>query len=71
MNNIEEKLDILIKMVERIERRLNIIEESCTGMDSHINFVNGVYGTVKSPLNFILNRVSFGSQSRLELPDID
>lgn len=51
IESIERKVDlILFKMDE------NIIK-SCDKMENHINFVNGVYTTVKVPLNYISNKI--------------
>ena len=58
MEEINEKLDKIIHKLELIENRLGIIEESCSEMGNHINFVNNVYSTVRTPLDFILNQVS-------------
>jgi archaellum component FlaC len=69
-NNLENKLDIIISKLERIEKRLDIIENSCDGMDNHIGFVNGIYTTVRNPLSFLLNRINRiqGNNSNLSLP---
>ena len=60
-----EKLDKILKEVEEIKKILNRlldksedIEESCKGMDSHIDFVNNVYSTLRAPLDWITNKVS-------------
>ena len=42
-------------------------------MGSHIDFVNGVYATVKVPLNYLSNKIHklanpFGSPKELPLP---
>ena len=57
--SIEQKLDIIISKLENIETKLNIVEQSCNGMDSHIGFINNVYNTVRSPVDFILERISY------------
>ena len=38
-------------------------------MDNHISFVDGVYSTVRKPLEFIVNRLPFQSRSQ-SLPEI-
>jgi archaellum component FlaC len=70
-NEINEKLDKIIIKLENIERKLNIVEESCNGMDNHINFVHGVYSVVRSPLDFIVNQVGRlnGQRTTLALPE--
>ena len=60
-----EKLDKILKEVKDIKKILNRlldksedIEESCKGMDSHIDFINNVYSTLRAPLDWITNKVS-------------
>lgn len=69
--NIENKLDIIIKKLENIEKKLDIVETSCVDMDNHINFVNGVYSIVRTPLNFIVNKISSiqGKTTQQALPE--
>jgi hypothetical protein len=56
--NDTQKLDMILHKLECIEKKLNIVEESCNGMDTHITFINGVYNTLKSPLDFVVKRIS-------------
>tara|TARA_B100001094_G_C17709623_1_gene566656 strand:+ start:125 stop:337 length:213 start_codon:yes stop_codon:yes gene_type:complete len=53
----EDKLDIILKKLENIEKKLGIVEESCEGMDNHIKFIEGAYNTLRSPLDYIVNRI--------------
>ena len=71
MEKNNENLDKIIHKLERIEHKLNIVEESCNGMDHHINFINNVYTTIRSPLDFIVNRISRiqGNNNILALPE--
>jgi archaellum component FlaC len=71
MEELNEKLDKIIHKLERIENRLNIVEESCNGMDNHINFVNNVYSTIRTPLDFMVNQVGRlqGMHQTLALPE--
>ena len=68
VERIEEKLDKIINLLEHNQK-------SADKMSDHIDFIDGVYNTVKSPLNTICNAVSrFTIQSNpqaqmLELPD--
>lgn len=68
LNVIEQKLDIL-------NGKINDCEESCKNMDSHIDFVENVYGTVRAPLNYInsaFNKLYSGGMisDQPELPQI-
>ena len=66
---IEEKLDKIFHTLSKIERRLDPLEESCQGMDNHIQFVEGVYTTVRSPLDFVMNRMIRPLMSRNNIED--
>jgi hypothetical protein len=67
----QDKLDLILEKLNAIEKRLDKIENSCGAMDTHIGFVDGVYTTVRTPLDFIVNKVSLlaGEHSRLILPE--
>ena len=54
MNRIESKLDILLEKFEII----NKLEPQCKKMSDHIDFVENVYDKVKSPMYYILNKIS-------------
>ena len=70
MTTVNQKLDLILEKLASIETRLARIELSCGGMDSHIGFVEGVYGTLRSPLDFISSQISRLSGSDHEsLPD--
>ena len=74
LKNLETKMDIIILILQRIENKLNEVEKSCGGMDEHINFVESVYSTVRSPLDFIVNKTKYlmnNSQSSEALPLLD
>ena len=67
----QDKLDLILEKLNAIEKRLDKIENSCGTMDTHISFVDGVYTTVRRPLDFIVNKVSLltGENNRLILPE--
>jgi len=77
----EKEWHILIDRMDTIERKLDLILQkldasvikNCDKMGSHIDFVNGVYTTVKVPLNYISNKIHklanpFGSPKELPMP---
>jgi len=67
----QEKLDLILEKLDILEKRLEKIEISCGIMDTHIGFVDGVYTTMRTPLDFIINKVSLlsGESSHLTLPE--
>jgi hypothetical protein len=56
--DIYKKLDLILEKIDRIELKLNIVEDSCNGMDTHINFINTIYNNVKIPFEFIIEKAS-------------
>lgn len=76
----EDELKHLMDRMDTIERKLDLILlkldgsiiKNCDKMGTHIDFVNGVYHTVKVPLNYISNKIHkitnpFGSHKELPL----
>lgn len=68
--NQELKLSIIInqnKMIldklDKIEKRLDIIEKSTTKMDSHIDEINSIYSNYKGCLDFITNKYEYWTSS--------
>jgi hypothetical protein len=47
-----------LETLKRIEKRLEEIDRKCDSVTAHANFVEGVYETMKAPLNFITEYVS-------------
>jgi len=66
MDDIERKLDTIMQKLDG-----NVIA-TCDKMNTHIDFVNGVYDTVKIPLNYITNtlhKMANPFSKSIELPD--
>ena len=59
--DITERLDRIENNLSEIMKQLDHIKKSGKHMDSHIDFVNSVYSTVRYPLNSIMSR--FGKKS--------
>jgi hypothetical protein len=73
MTNSQQHQQIMNR-IEEIERNLdgNVIK-SCDKMNTHIDFVNGVYDTVRMPLSYISNKFHelaspVGKSKTIELP---
>jgi len=58
LNRIETKLDALLE-------KMNISAKECNKMGEHIDFIEGIYETVKFPLSYICTKVNMfaGSNS--------
>ena len=63
--NTDQQLKELTDRITVIERKLDLILQkldgsvikNCDKMGNHIDFVNGVYATVKVPLNYISGKI--------------
>ena len=53
-----KKMDEVSRRLERIERKLGVVEETCSSMDSHIGFVEGLYTTLQSPLHYVVSSIT-------------
>lgn len=67
MDDIERKLDAILHKLD------GSVIKSCDKMNTHIDFVNGVYDTVRMPLSYISNKFHkiaspFGKSKTIELP---
>jgi len=50
-------LEIILKKLESIEQRLERIENGCSKMEGHVDFVERAYKVVRKPLNFLMDRL--------------
>lgn len=55
--DLERKMELILNKLEKLDKLENI-EENCSKMGNHINFVEAVYETVRAPLQFISNKLS-------------
>lgn len=58
MERVDRKLDAILEKLAILETRLQRLELSCRAMDSHIGFVEGVYSTVRAPMDYVASKVS-------------
>lgn len=56
LNRIEGKIDVLTQTVNRL---IHITEQNGRKMNGHIDFVENVYSTVRSPLDFFKNKLEY------------
>lgn len=67
LNSLEYKLiDLEVKLNTILELLEKDVQPNCKKMSSHIDFVDGVYETVKSPLGYICSKVSVQSGNKCE-----
>lgn len=76
MDDLADRLSKVERRLESIENKLDRIlcshertEQSCDRMNRHVDLVEGVYATVRSPLEFLRKKIA--GPSERELPLID
>ena len=63
INTLEYKVHSIEQTLIELERKINIIqtnieeniEPSCNKMNKHITFLDSIYNTAKSPIDYIVN----------------
>ena len=48
--------NLILEKLSQIEKRLDKIENSTTGMDTHIDQINSIYSNYKNCLDFVNNK---------------
>lgn len=73
-NNLIDRIDAIERKLDLILQKLDgPVIKNCDKMGTHIDFVNGVYDTVKVPLNYIskkIHRITNPMGSHKELPPL-
>lgn len=69
LNRIERKLDEITHIVRRLEHNT---EKQGEKMSNHIDFIENVYSTVRSPLDFFKKKLEYlmGGPSNSHLPEL-
>jgi hypothetical protein len=70
---IKERLDNIERIQLLILEKLNDITKSTENMDTHINFIEKTYDTVKAPLSYIKTNVErlMGISNTPTLPELE
>lgn len=64
-NIIEKKLDLILKKLEKLERDTLNNSKNCEKMSSHIDFIENVYCNLKSPLDYMREKLGFSGEKNL------
>ena len=56
LQKLNSKLDLCLEKLNDITEPIQKMENSCTHMDTHINWVENIYTLVKAPLHFMLRK---------------
>ena len=68
----QDKLDDILEKLNNIEKKLSILmekteenSENCQKMSNHIDFIEKVYSTLKSPLEYVTGKLGFSGNRQL------
>ncbi len=53
----EDKVDKILKKLQKIEERLDRVDAKCESMQNHARFVEQVYDTLRTPLDIVTNYI--------------
>lgn len=72
IDNLEKEVKHLRQDIKELINEIKKLTSSCSRMDEHITFVNGVYTTVRNPVSFMFNKVRriMGKNEEIVLPQI-
>ena len=70
---IEERLSNIENIVEFIVKNNTTVEEDCSKMREHIDFIENTYSLVRTPLSYIKTKIEYvmGRETTNELPSIE
>jgi len=70
-NHIETQISIMNNKIDTILLLLQEQQRTQRKLEDHIDFVETTYDTLKSPLNFVKDKINAitGSKTRRQLPD--
>lgn len=55
------EIQSLATQIEKLTSQIEKLTVTCGRMDNHIDFVDGVYETVRAPANYVWDKVGFGT----------
>ena len=68
---LEKKLINIENKVDNIYNLLNTdVKDNCEKMKEHIDFVDNVYDSIKFPLHYICNRISYTENTNVSIKPI-
>jgi archaellum component FlaC len=71
LKNIEEQISIINNKIDKIIELIQKQQITQKKLEDHIDFVESTYDTLKSPLNFVKDKINSltGATARRQLPD--
>ena len=73
LKNIESKIDSIDNRLYAIEINMKNVNNDCSKMSEHIEFVEKTYTLARAPLNFIKNKIEYmmNGDATSELPQLE
>lgn len=67
MQSDKESLDLIL---QRLEKKLDLIHQNTKHMEEHINFVENTYDKVKTPFHYLMDKINLLSFSPFRRSEI-
>lgn len=55
-NRLASRIDDLFAELVEIRRTLLVVQNQTTKMDEHVDFVEGVYDSIKAPFHYVIDK---------------
>ena len=70
MTRLEERLANIETIIGIVVKNNKIVEEDCSKMRQHIDFIENTYALVRTPLSYIKEKIEYvmGRETTTELP---
>ena len=69
---VGDKLDVILNKIESLENKVDSLEtklednsKDCKKMSYHIDFIESVYNSLKSPLEYVSYKLGFSESKQL------
>jgi predicted nucleic acid-binding Zn-ribbon protein len=67
MEEIQNELKQVISEIEKLSKKIDVLQTTCARMDNHVSFVEKTYTTLRTPLEFIRSKFSSNNEQLPEL----
>ena len=61
LQKLQQEVRDMREDIQALTEQVRKLTQTCGRMDNHIDFVDGVYETVRAPANYVLSRIGYGS----------
>lgn len=57
-----ERLNVIEEKINELDQKITINSKNCDKMSEHIDFINNVYSNMKTPIEYICDKISWGTK---------